>query len=366
MNHPSTSLWPVFLVVTLLTLISGTLHAAPTQQQWQTLNSDLVSQHVLPRYQQFMTASQTLQQRTEALCQTPEQSQLEDAQAAYRATLAAWQQIQHVQFGPVENLMRNFSIQFWPDKKNLTSKQLNQLLAAQDSSTLQPDYFHEASIAVKGLPALERLLFAESNNDGAAFASNHYRCQLSAAIAAHLAVMAADTYSEWQRFATDFDTAGDGVSYYDDHAEAATDLLKALVEPVEVIRDLKILAPLGEAGKVKPRRLESWRSQHSLRNLQLNIHSLHDLYSGTGEQFVLALLHQQGETALAAAIEAQFVSLEQQLNQLPAPLASQLNSAATQQQLQQLAADLKTLHQQLTRAMQQLDVQLGFNSRDGD
>ncbi|WP_315981987.1 hypothetical protein [Aliamphritea spongicola] len=61
--------------------------------------------------------------------------------------------------------------------------------------------------------------------------------------------------------------------------------MKALVEPVEVIRDLKILRPLGTAakdvnGKVKPRRSESWRSSRSLRNIEVNVATLHDLYSG--------------------------------------------------------------------------------------
>ncbi|MEH6579830.1 MAG: imelysin family protein [Amphritea sp.] len=365
MNHQSASLWPLLLFFSLLTVMSGLLHAVPSSAQWHALNNSIVTVHIVPGYQRFAAASRALETASQQLCKQPDMQQLQRVQQAFQDTMDGWQKIQHLQFGPIENLMRNFSIQFWPDKKNLTSKQLNHLLAEQNPDTLQPDYFRSASIAVKGLPAMERLIF---NGKGVEpFRNNSYHCRLNAGISSYLATMGRETADEWRNFSNAFVTPGDGISYYDDNQEAAIDLMKSLVEPVEVIRDLKILRPLGnKAGRVKPRRTESWRSQHSLRNIQLNISSLHSLYSGTGNTSVRQLLEQQGGQTLANDIDIQFDTIEQQLGQVPAPISASLKQPQTQQQFRQLAAELKILHQQLSTVTQLLNIQLGFNSRDGD
>ena len=51
---------------------------------------------------------------------------------------------------------------------------------------------------------------------------------------------------------------------------------------------------------------------------------------------------------------------------MPAPLAETLTQPKTHAQLLQVAAELKQLSEQLNTAMGVLNIQLGFNSRDGD
>lgn len=46
----SGSLTPVFLGVALLIFGAGILHAAPSEEQWGTLNATIIEQHLLPRY----------------------------------------------------------------------------------------------------------------------------------------------------------------------------------------------------------------------------------------------------------------------------------------------------------------------------
>lgn len=370
MNNQAASLWPILTLATLLIVGAGSLHAAPTPEQWQQLNSAQIRQHVLPRYQALQQTSTELEMRSKALCLAPDAEHLQQTRRAFHNTMSAWQDIQHVQFGPIENLMRNFSMQFWPDKKNLIGKQLNSLLRAQDSETLQPDYFHKASIGVKGLPAVERLLFSSDEvND---FKGNSYKCQLNSAIASYIAANASATVSEWQDFSDSIYNAGDPDSYYDDHQEAAVDMMKSLIEPVEVIRDLKILRPLGgtkaegKERKIRAKRTESWRSERSLQNIRLNVAALHHLYSGTKPFNVKQLLAKQDATQLANAIEQHFVIIDKHLQAIPSPLIQQLGQGTAAEQLQQISDELKELHQKLSTAMQPLNIQLGFNSRDGD
>ena len=163
-------------------LLSQASLAAPTADQWQAINVQLSQHYVQPRYQELANASQQLANATSTLCSKNNKRSLQESRDAFHQTMDAWQGIQHVQFGPVEFLMRNFSLQFWPDKKNLTSKQLNTLLSEENPDNLTPDYFRGASIAVKGLPALERLLFGNAP-------LSPYGCQLTHAIANNVAAV---------------------------------------------------------------------------------------------------------------------------------------------------------------------------------
>ena len=141
--------------------------------------------------------------------------------------------------------------------------------------------------------------------------------------------------------------------------------MKAQVEPLEVIRDLKILRPLGKE-KAKARRLESWRSENALQNMQTNIQSLHHLYSGVKAYSLFQLLKEEGADDLAEGIEQQFVAIETVLAQIPTPLSRHISEPEVRDQLLLVAKGIDLLHSSLDKSMSALELQLGFNSRDGD
>ncbi|WP_286240677.1 imelysin family protein [Neptuniibacter halophilus] len=332
-------------------------------EQWLRLNQSIVSEHVLPGYQTLASSAARLALTTAALCQQTDKAHLEASREAFRQTLAAWQGIQHINFGPVELLMRNYSMQFWPDKKNLTSRQLEKLLTAKDPATLSQAYLQGASIAVKGLPAMERLLFADQSL--MTIRQNPFNCQFAHAVSDYIRLQSHNTYTEWQSFQQEFSYLESEEGSYESAEEAGIDLLKAQVEPIEIIRDLKLLRPLGNK-KARPRQLESWRSRQALTNLRTNIASLHHMYSGLKGYSFSQLLQDKGEKALAASIEQQFVTLKQQLSEIPGPLYEQIRDDQVRAQLLQVSSELKQLNSDLKQAVSNLGVQLGFNSRDGD
>jgi predicted lipoprotein len=104
-------------------------------------------------------------------------------------------------------------------------------------------------------------------------------------------------------------------------------------------------------------------SERSLSNIRINIEAAQRLYHGETAGLD-RLLRQAGEDELAARISAQFERIEQQL----APLGDSLLRALEQDYdaLGAVATELKTLNSLLNEAMLALNVQLGFNSRDGD
>jgi len=346
-----------------LTFTANAAQAEVSEAQWQALNNAIIDQHLMPRYQTLSGAADLFQQQHQQFCQQINQQQLTNLQKDFRQLQDSWQAVQHFRFGPVEQLMRYQSMQFWPDKKNLTSKQLNKLLKAEDHEKLDEEFFRRASVAVKGLPAMERLLF--SKNALSEYQQNQYRCLLSQAIADHIALVTREIHTEWQPFATDMKQANLAKGFYEDTIEASVDLMKGLVEPVEVIRNLKVLRPMGStAAKAKPRRTESWRSARSLENIRTNLKSLDHLFQGTkpSVKHLLDTEHPQ----LSNKLQADFARVSQTLTLLPAPLYDTLETPERRPQLEQLADQLKSLHLNLELAMQALNIQLGFNSSDGD
>ncbi|MGY8868907.1 MAG: imelysin family protein [Pseudomonadales bacterium] len=370
------SLTPVLLGVTLFILGVGVVHAAslqaPSEEQWHTLNNAIIEQHVLPRYQRLTDNSAAMSQQLERLCATPNIDNLSAAQTSFKAAQASWQGVQHIQFGPVTMLMRNHSLQYWPDKKNTGAKQLKTILKTTDQ-TFDDEFFRSASISLKGFPALERLLFAKNERIQN---SKAVECSLAAAIAQHIHETSVSIQSEWAEEARQISLAGQealpGASQaaayqaYETPSEAATEFMKSLVEPVEAIRDNKLLKPLAaSAEESRWKKSESWRSEQSVNNIQQNLAALHELYSGTQPTSVKTLLEAAGDKLNAQAIEAEFSLISEELKNIPA--VTQLNvTTDTHQTLLRTSDQLKALQGKLATAMQTLNIQLGFNSRDGD
>lgn len=371
--RPNLSLTPIFLGLSLLILSVGIVHAAPSEKQWSELNSVIIEQHLSPRYQQLTDNSLVMSEEVKRLCDTLTAQQLTLAQQSFKQAQASWQGIQHIQFGPVTLLMRNHSLQYWPDKKNIGAKQLSAILRSTDPF-FDEEFFRAASISVKGFPALERLLFIPKDVQ-----LSTRECSLASAVAKHIYDTAQAIHSEWTEEArfislaskqtsnADADSKRDEAYLaYETPSEAAAEFMKSLVEPIEAIRDNKLLKPLDtSAQQSRWKKSESWRSQQSINNIHQNMTALHELYSGTQPMSVKTLLDASGDTQRASDIEADFKIITAELVQVP--VITELNiTPQVHHQLMQISDHLKALQNNLELAMQTLNIQLGFNSRDGD
>ncbi|MBA4502943.1 imelysin family protein [Marinobacterium marinum] len=358
MPSTHTRMWPIWLLATGLVLTAGLTHADSMQPDWPRFNHQAVQQHILPRYAQLDTHTAELSRAATALCQAPSEEALNRTRNAWREAMHAWQGIQHVQFGPVQFLMRNFGLEFWPDRKNIGARQLRQALASE--LPYDAEFFRHASVSIQGFPALERLLFADN---ALTQLQQGRHCELTQAISSHVAQVGHAIHQEWQTLAAnDFPPEQEPVRA----AEQAVDLMAALVEPIEAIRDSKLLKPMGSSPEnARPKLLESHRSGNSLANIRHNLVALSELYQGTNPS-VDSLLQQAGKADLALDIRQTFTALISTFEQLDPPLKAALTRPNTHQQLLDITARLKHLSEQLDSAMGVLNIQLGFNSRDGD
>ena len=79
------------------------------------------------------------------------------------STVRSWARVEHILFGPVTESMQRYRIYYWPDRRNMLTKQLNRFLGAADYKALDQIAFAKGSVALQGLSALERLLYSHKD-----------------------------------------------------------------------------------------------------------------------------------------------------------------------------------------------------------
>ena len=343
---------------------------------YQRINAGIAISHVTPRYRKLAAATRALENKANEFCERRNSETLTVLRAAFHQTMDAWQGIQHIRFGPVEEQNRYHRIQFWPDKRNMIGRHLSRLLAKADTGALTPHRFRATSVAVQGLPALERLLFVDTHvqpvmaNGGEA----SFRCALVEAIAGNLAVIGASIHAEWTHpgagYLNAIENTGPDSPVYRNAREAALDLHGAFATMLQVVAELKLQGPLGQnAARSKPRRSESWRSERSLRNVVVNLEAALALYAGESEGggFREALRAADPEDALHTRIYEPLRNAIDLLRQVPLPLYKAVKDPAGRTKLQLAVTQLQfLLHTVRNEFAGTLKLGLGFNALDGD
>lgn len=329
------------------------------------MNRTAIEQHILPRYDALASATTKLAEQAKAFCAAPSSAGLGPLRDAYNGAVDAWQGIQHVTFGPVDLFFRSQRIAFWPDARNSIGKQMTELLAKQDADALSPDRLGKSSVAVQGLPALERLIFGKdadkllSGNDAA------FRCKYVQAITVNLATMAAETGKDWREGSPSFETKmlepakSDGL--YHEPKDATLDLFKSLYTAIELIADHKLARPLGGSiDQARPHLAEAWRSQRSMRNIVINLKAAQDLYGKVFSPVV-------PDRDLDDAIVDTFRRALEAAQGISEPLEQAVEDKAQRGKVEALATQILALKTLLLQKLPgNIELQVGFNALDGD
>ena len=70
-----------------------------------------------------------------------------------------WTKVQHIRFGPIDDFNNYSRVQFWPDKRNIVTRQYLKVLKSKSNDYLDHGSLGLKSVAIQGLPALERLIY---------------------------------------------------------------------------------------------------------------------------------------------------------------------------------------------------------------
>lgn len=330
-------------------------------------NLQAVDNTILPGYQRLAAETATLSEQTLDFCRQPGDQALQQLRRQFHLAMDSWQFAQTVRLGPVEQQLRGYRLQFWPDKRQSVSRHLAKLLEQADPANLEPEAFAKGSVALQGFSALERLLFAtdsqasEFNPDG----PKSYQCQVMLAITRNMAGVAEELVAGWLTESPPHRDliagAARGNQAYGDSSEVSARLFNSLYTQIELMLDRKLRAPLGESlQRARGKRSESWRSERSLRNIAENLKSVHQL---TRQAFLSRLV----DPPLTQRIEDQIARCQRDLKEIGLPLPQAVEDPAQRQRVEQLIADLSGLKQLLLGELAPaLEITIGFNSLDGD
>jgi len=265
---------------------------------------------------------------------------------AFHDAMDAWQMAQHIRHGAVALDDRHARLQFWPDKRGITERHMRKLLADPVPADFMDD-LPRASVAIQGFPALERLLF------GDAPLSQHIqpgekavRCTVAVAIAHNIAEIAAALKLE-------------SATLPADAKNDIRDTVNDLVTGLEFVQSLKLKLPAGKE-RPRPRLLENWRSVRSLKNVEINIRALRNLY----EVLAVTIPDEDRQHSL---IRNQFDAAEDAVRAMGENGKELLDVELGPVRFRALAGTLETIRDLVAEMLPgRLGVDLGFNSLDGD
>jgi predicted lipoprotein len=343
--------------------------------------ADLTDKHIIPSYAVMQTKAQTLKDSTDVFCAllspsnspstSPSNDDLVILQQNWQSFNSAWQRIQWLKVGAVVENDRLLRIQLWPDANGAVSRGVNDLIAEQFFITAV--YVSGENLGAQGIPALEYLFFPEVSSDSLLTATDRQkRCEVSSAIAQNLLNMSTDINADWQATGGNYQAEFvGGTGDFTSVKNAVEELTTNWLQHIEIVEDTKLNEVLGDSSPGKARDAEHSLSDKSLASISINIHSFLSIYTnddGLGFDSILVdFLEQQTINQELTTSLTSVVAQIEQINQNFESYETMLADAAGREALTNLVAEMRVLIDLIDITFTQaLDLNLGFNSSDGD
>jgi len=330
----------------------------------QQLIKSLVDEFIIPQYASLMAAQLQLNKQAKLYCRADEsgpEMYIKPLHDSWKASLASWQKIQVVRFGPIKRDNRDWQMLFYPDSKNLVRRKSRELLL--ENAELTAEVMQDASVVLQGLASIEYQLFDENFLNGT---DKRQRCRLLMAVTKHQYDLGKTLYQEWSNdYRSILLTPGVVNEVYSNELQVLGELIGSLVGQLEEMKINKMGSPLGLKSKkpsLKPYLLESWRSGQSLNNIHNNLLSVQLIFDVSIKDYLDAIDRKELRKALQWEIESLIEFVESQNDSLFMLL--QNKDADYIRQLYSKTGVLITMIK--TKLVPTMNVTLGFNSNDGD
>ncbi len=279
--------------------------------------------------------------------------------ARFNGAWDAWLALQPYRFGPLEEEQRALQIAFWPDPRGLTGRTVDRLLATRSAPVDDPAAFAQVSVAGRGLPALERLLYDDA---GPVTLDDAFRCAYLAAATGDLARRAQEIAARWSDpWAGWMTTAGaTGNDAFLAPREVTARLYSSLIAMLEETAAQRLGPPLGTFDAPKPRLAEAWRSGRSLAQ----VGGVVDAAETELRQVFFPALDPEAQAEIASALDTVHESLDRvaEADGIPQAVAGpdRIRVEVLMQSIERLIVQLRE------NLGPGIGVAEGFNAADGD
>lgn len=324
-------------------------HVNATSDAPQSSSLISVVQYERQATKNFTSKVVILHQDITRYCHTGNETNSSSIKMSWINAMHAWMPLQGQGKGPKQAIDLSWSIQFWPDKKNITGRKMEQLL--QEPNLWQINSIKQQSVTVQGLGALEWLLFDPLSEF---FQQDKPYCQLALSISDNLSNNALEIEKAWQVNPWQSLPATQWPAEY----------LGLMMNQLDFLIQ-KIQRPLAKIGQPRPYFSESWRAKQSFALMLSNIKALHQLYLVDDHGFD-QLLRQRGLDDLANRINQQFIQTIETWPHQPSlfdELQTKEGYRVALSQKNKLERLKYLFHDE---AAVELGIAVGFNSTDGD
>ncbi|MEM6512932.1 MAG: imelysin family protein [Pseudomonadota bacterium] len=318
---------------------------------------------VVPRYAAMQTEMAALETDVTSFCADVAAGSFSDLQNSWRTAMLSWQNAEIIRFGTVEDEIARyrFRISFFPDNNDAVLSNVSSIL--NGTQTIDENLIANSPVGTQGLPALEYLFFdlggLDDPNNGAR------RCELAVAISQNLATMAEEIATAWAQSGQQLADFVSASGSFTDNETVLTFILESLALQAEFVADEKLTFPINN-GVMSA---ESYRSEHSLENLEQNLVAIEAwLITGTADTDYglvdyLERAHASGD--ISRQLESQLATALDNVTSTTSTFESILLGTGTGD-LNPARSAMQDLADSFVDAAVAADVQLGFNNQDGD
>jgi predicted lipoprotein len=370
---------PIFLVLFFWLLISQAFiivaaeYSSIEEHTELSLLKTITTEFIILKHQNLAQAATNLSSAIVDFCDNKNQKTYLSTQQAWQEAMLVWSSLSAINYGPIDENNISWRFQFWPDPINLVSRKFKSRISGR-KKTNSAEALAAASTAIQGLSALEFLLFDENVGQLSAYQAKPYLCDIAFATSHNLLkyseVLSAgwvSSYTEqWHKYSV-------AAQQNLDLKRQLEKLYSGWVMSLGAISNSKLSVPLGLDEKlnknsemINPWMLESWRSHHSIKNIQASLISARHIYE-MDNGFSWYLTHTKPQNiALDKRIKHMFRKVFKRLDKITLP-AFELIQLEKTKQLESLTEEVATLYLILKLDYAEAaNINFRFNAHDGD
>lgn len=317
-----------------------------------------------PRYDALARAADANAVTWGAYCRAPDEAGLKAVQDSHRRLALAFGEVQAFRFGPIGDGSTVERLYFWPERKNATGKGLAALLSGP--GPIDAKRVRAASAAAQGIPALERLAFAETAEEAPVIAGSSpaakRACEAGTAIAAAVATLTAQVSAAWNApgtgLAARLRTGDLDPALAPSMDQAASTLVTGFMTTLATIQDQKLEPVMGDAAAdARPALSEARRSGLGRAMIIANLKGLEAFLAAC--EPAIGSLNRKSWQALVLRIQTDAEAM--------GGFPDDVGTPAGRQAAKTLLGRIRTVRAILQDDMPAvLNLKLGFNGLDGD
>lgn len=330
--------------------------------------NDISDNVILPGYENLQSQAQAMTDASAVFCSmnAPTTSDLSTLRDSWLVLNLSWQHVQWIKVGPILEESRLFRMQFWPDSNNAVGRGVDSLLL---EPTITAEFVATQNVGAQGIPALEYLLYAQSAESLLSADNKNKRCEAVEAIAQNMQNVATDVNTAWQSTGGNYvDQVKNGTGDFTSPKDVVEELVTNWLEQIERIKDEKMLKPLDDNAPGLPSIAEFTLSEASIASIKVNLATLSDIFTANnGHGFDNILADFSAQSVLAEDMQIKIDLAINTIELLDGNYADILNNTSDRETITATIQAVREIRDLLTADfVQVLDINIGFNSNDGD